>query len=194
MLTALRQLGCGVNVHGTTVTITGLGGQLKHHDAIEFFMGNAGTAMRPLTAALAVLGGDFTLKGVPRMHERPIGDLVDALRLLGCNIDYLGNDGFPPLHKTMSNKQWQQVFQAAYADFCERTDAADATKQHDGGAALSMLPMDPYAGESPAEFFAVVSEAFFELPQEIKRAYPEVYSQLTLFFRQDPAARQNGYF
>ncbi|MBU3648065.1 MAG: bifunctional 3-phosphoshikimate 1-carboxyvinyltransferase/cytidylate kinase [Limnohabitans sp.] len=98
MLAALRQLGCGVDVQGTTVTITGLGGQLKHHDAIEFFMGNAGTAMRPLTAALAVLGGDFTLKGVPRMHERPIGDLVDALRLLGCHIDYLGNDGFPPLH------------------------------------------------------------------------------------------------
>jgi 3-phosphoshikimate 1-carboxyvinyltransferase len=98
MLAALRQLGCGVECQGTTVTITGLGGQLKHHDAIAFFMGNAGTAMRPLTAALAVLGGDFTLNGVPRMHERPIGDLVDALRLLGCSIDYLGNDGFPPLH------------------------------------------------------------------------------------------------
>ena len=97
MLAALRQLGCGVDVQGTTVTIDGLGGQLQHHNAIEFFMGNAGTAMRPLTAALAVLGGDFTLKGVPRMHERPIGDLVDALRLLGCSIDYLGNEGFPPL-------------------------------------------------------------------------------------------------
>jgi 3-phosphoshikimate 1-carboxyvinyltransferase len=47
---------------------------------------------------LAVLGGDFTLKGVPRMHERPIGDLVDALRLLGCTIDYLGQEGYPPLH------------------------------------------------------------------------------------------------
>jgi 3-phosphoshikimate 1-carboxyvinyltransferase len=97
MLTALRQIGCHIDVTGATVAITGLGGQLKHGDAIEFFMGNAGTAMRPLTAALAVLGGDFTLKGVPRMHERPIGDLVDALRLLGCQIDYLGNDGFPPL-------------------------------------------------------------------------------------------------
>ena len=97
MLAALSQLGCGVDVQGTTVTITGLGGELKHHDAIEFFMGNAGTAMRPLTAALAVLGGNFTLKGVPRMHERPIGDLVDALRLLGCTIDYLGHEGFPPL-------------------------------------------------------------------------------------------------
>jgi 3-phosphoshikimate 1-carboxyvinyltransferase len=98
MLAALRQLGCGADIQGTTVTITGLGGQLKNHDAIEFFMGNAGTAMRPLTAALAVMGGDFILKGVPRMHERPIGDLVEALRLLGCSIDYLGNEGFPPLH------------------------------------------------------------------------------------------------
>ena len=97
MLAALLQLGCGVNEAGTTVTITGLGGQLQHTQPIEFFMGNAGTAMRPLTAALAVLGGDFTLKGVVRMHERPIGDLVDALRLLGCHIEYLGNDGFPPL-------------------------------------------------------------------------------------------------
>jgi 3-phosphoshikimate 1-carboxyvinyltransferase len=61
-------------------------------------MGNAGTAIRPLTAALAVLGGDFELRGVPRMHERPIGDLVDALRQLGCQIDYLGQDGYPPLH------------------------------------------------------------------------------------------------
>jgi len=97
MLAALRQLGCGVDVQGSTVTISGLGGRAWPTDAIEFFMGNAGTAMRPLTAALAVHGGDFTLKGVPRMHERPIGDLVDALRELGCAIDYLGNDGFPPL-------------------------------------------------------------------------------------------------
>jgi 3-phosphoshikimate 1-carboxyvinyltransferase len=97
VLQALRQLGCGVVVEGTTVHIEGLGGTLQHSQAIEFFMGNAGTAMRPLTAALAVLGGDFTLKGVARMHERPIGDLVDALRLLGCDIDYLGKEGFPPL-------------------------------------------------------------------------------------------------
>ena len=60
-------------------------------------MGNAGTAIRPLTAALAVMGGDYELRGVPRMHERPIGDLVDALRQLGCQIDYLGQEGFPPL-------------------------------------------------------------------------------------------------
>ena len=61
-------------------------------------MGNAGTAIRPLTAALAVMGGDFSLSGIPRMHERPIGDLVDALRQLGCHIDYVGQEGYPPLH------------------------------------------------------------------------------------------------
>ena len=100
MLTALRQLGCTVDSVEDTVRITGLGGQLDVHEA-SLFLGNAGTAMRPLTAALAVLaatqGGNFELKGVPRMHERPIGDLVDALRQLGCGIDYLANEGYPPL-------------------------------------------------------------------------------------------------
>jgi 3-phosphoshikimate 1-carboxyvinyltransferase len=96
MLFALRTLGCGVDESGGVVRITGLGGKLPVSQA-DLFLGNAGTAMRPLTAALAVLGGDFGLSGVPRMHERPIGDLVDALRQLGCHIDYLGNPGFPPL-------------------------------------------------------------------------------------------------
>ncbi|MDO9089305.1 MAG: bifunctional 3-phosphoshikimate 1-carboxyvinyltransferase/cytidylate kinase [Burkholderiaceae bacterium] len=97
MLDALRALGCGVTTQGTTTVIVGLGGELPAGPARRLFMGNAGTAMRPLTAALAVLGGDFELSGVPRMHERPIGDLVDALRQLGCAIDYLGQPGFPPL-------------------------------------------------------------------------------------------------
>ena len=96
MLAALRSLGCAVRQSGTNVEIDGLGGVIKNKQA-DLFMGNAGTAMRPLTAALAVLGGDFKLHGVPRMHERPIADLVDALRQLGCQIDYLANDGFPPL-------------------------------------------------------------------------------------------------
>ncbi len=96
MLTALRQLGCGVQQDGHTVVIDGIAGRLPS-TPIRFFMGNAGTAMRPLTAALALAGGDFELSGVPRMHERPIGDLVDALRPLGCTIDYLGNEGYPPL-------------------------------------------------------------------------------------------------
>ncbi|WP_298212205.1 bifunctional 3-phosphoshikimate 1-carboxyvinyltransferase/cytidylate kinase [Acidovorax sp.] len=100
MLDALRQIGCTVDEtagsNNNTVRITGLGGRTPQSPA-KLFMGNAGTAMRPLTAALALLGGEFELSGVPRMHERPIGDLVDALRQLGCQIDYLGNDGYPPL-------------------------------------------------------------------------------------------------
>jgi 3-phosphoshikimate 1-carboxyvinyltransferase len=96
MLAALKQLGCSVEQTGNTATIGGLDGKLRQRQG-KLFMGNAGTAMRPLTAALALMGGDFELSGVPRMHERPIGDLVDALRQLGCQIDYLGQDGFPPL-------------------------------------------------------------------------------------------------
>ena len=97
MLAALGQLGCGVRrIAPGQVEIDGLGGKPPPVSA-RLFLGNAGTAMRPLTAALAVLGGDFVMEGVPRMHERPIGDLVDALRALGCSIDYLGNDGYPPL-------------------------------------------------------------------------------------------------
>ena len=96
MLAALQKLGCTIEQSGNVATITGLGGKLANTSA-KLFMGNAGTAMRPLTAALAMLGGDFELSGVARMHERPIGDLVDALRQLGCSIDYLGNEGFPPL-------------------------------------------------------------------------------------------------
>jgi 3-phosphoshikimate 1-carboxyvinyltransferase len=110
MLQALRTLGCAMEQAGSTVTITGLAGQLPVKKA-DLFLGNAGTAMRPLTAALAVLGGDFTLGGIARMHERPIGDLVDALRLLGCQIDYLGNDGFPPLRIGMPTPTLDQPIQ-----------------------------------------------------------------------------------
>ena len=96
MLDALRTLGCGVAHRGAAVEITGLGGRAPASPA-KLFLGNAGTAMRPLAAALAVAGGDFELGGVDRMHERPIGDLVDALRQLGCEIEYLGAAGYPPL-------------------------------------------------------------------------------------------------
>ncbi|HYN61907.1 MAG TPA: bifunctional 3-phosphoshikimate 1-carboxyvinyltransferase/cytidylate kinase [Rubrivivax sp.] len=101
MLEALRTLGCTVQTepHGA-LRIEGLGGRLRVHEA-ALFLGNAGTAMRPLAAVLALLaatqGGRFELSGVPRMHERPIGDLVDALRALGCDVEDLGQAGYPPL-------------------------------------------------------------------------------------------------
>jgi len=101
MLEALAALDCRVeHLPNGVVRVHGLGGDLPVKTA-ELFLGNAGTAMRPLTAALAVLacqhGGQFDLSGVARMHERPIGDLVDALKQLGCPVTYLLNEGYPPL-------------------------------------------------------------------------------------------------
>jgi len=97
MLEALQALGVGVtSLGGEHWRIDGCAGRFPVK-AADLFLGNAGTAFRPLTAALALAGGDYTLRGVERMHERPIGDLVDGLRQLGADVTYLGNDGYPPL-------------------------------------------------------------------------------------------------
>lgn len=100
MLEGLRTLGVQWSRDGDTVTVDGMGGRVPIAQA-DLFLGNAGTAMRPLAAALALMaarhGGDYQLRGVPRMHERPIRDLVDALRGLGCQVDCLEQPGFPPL-------------------------------------------------------------------------------------------------
>ncbi len=98
MLDALATLGVGVERQSESddYAITGVSGAFPVKQA-ELFLGNAGTAFRSLTAACALSGGEYVLKGVARMHERPIGDLVDALRLLGAKIDYLGQEGYPPL-------------------------------------------------------------------------------------------------
>ncbi|WEF35758.1 3-phosphoshikimate 1-carboxyvinyltransferase [Pseudoduganella chitinolytica] len=105
MLGALRALGVEWTeepphaVNGTAQTIhrvRGTNGSFPNQEA-DLFMGNAGTAIRPLTAALAVIGGDYKVSGVARMHERPIGDLVDALNAVGAAIEYTGNPGYPPL-------------------------------------------------------------------------------------------------
>jgi 3-phosphoshikimate 1-carboxyvinyltransferase len=98
MLEALDALGVRCERQGETLDylVYGTGGHLPVKKA-DLFLGNAGTAFRPLTAALALMDGEYTLRGVPRMHERPIGDLVDALHALGADISYQGNAGYPPL-------------------------------------------------------------------------------------------------
>jgi 3-phosphoshikimate 1-carboxyvinyltransferase len=101
MLAALQRL--GVAVRGTpgagSLWVKGVAGPMSvpNADEVRLHLGNAGTAMRPLTAVLAAGRGTFVLEGVPRMHERPIGDLVEGLRQLGARVDYLDNAGFPPL-------------------------------------------------------------------------------------------------
>jgi 3-phosphoshikimate 1-carboxyvinyltransferase len=96
MLAALEQLGVKLKRDGDTCVVSGTRGAFTARTA-DLFLGNAGTAVRPLTAALAVNGGDYRVHGVPRMHERPIGDLVDGLRQIGAKIDYEASEGYPPL-------------------------------------------------------------------------------------------------
>ncbi|QWE11547.1 3-phosphoshikimate 1-carboxyvinyltransferase [Polynucleobacter sp. es-EL-1] len=97
MRNALRQLGLTVTDKADKVCVVeGCGGKFPVQDA-DLFMGNAGTAIRPLTAALAMQGGNYRLSGVPRMHERPIRDLVDGLRQVGAKIDYELQAGYPPI-------------------------------------------------------------------------------------------------
>jgi MtfA peptidase len=94
-------------------------------------------------------------------------------------LDMLNGEpnGFPPLHANMSRAAWAAAFTRAYEDFCAKVDA-DA-----------WLDIDDYASESPAEFFAVMSEVFFEAPHSLASLYPDVYAQLGQFYRQDPGAR-----
>ncbi|MGH8677547.1 MAG: 3-phosphoshikimate 1-carboxyvinyltransferase, partial [Burkholderiales bacterium] len=98
MLDALEKLGVDVTRADQSGTrrIAGCGGAFPSKKA-ELFLGNAGTALRPLTAVLALAGGHYTLSGVARMHERPIGDLVQALRTIGADICYSAREGFPPV-------------------------------------------------------------------------------------------------
>jgi 3-phosphoshikimate 1-carboxyvinyltransferase len=97
MLSALGTLGVScVPVQGREYRVTGAGGTFPVKSA-DLFLGNAGTAVRPLTAALAFSGGRYRVSGAPRMHERPIRDLVEALRDLGADVAYLGRQGCPPL-------------------------------------------------------------------------------------------------
>ena len=98
MLEALRKLGVSLTVSAdrAQVDVQGTGGALPMKSA-DLFLGNAGTAFRPISAVLAFAGGEYKLDGLPRMHERPIKDLVDALRRLDANVDYLRNEGYPPL-------------------------------------------------------------------------------------------------
>lgn len=99
MLNALTALGVQFSLSDdkTVCEITGVAGVFQHKEPLELFLGNAGTAMRPLTAALAVSNVDVTLTGEPRMYERPIGHLVDALLQWNADIEYLQHKDYPPL-------------------------------------------------------------------------------------------------
>ncbi len=121
-------------------------------------------------------GGPVLLSWFDRPEETDGMNVV--IHEFAHKLDMLNGppDGLPPLHEGMSRQAWADAFGPAYADFCARLDAGEETF------------IDPYAAEHPAEFFAVVSEVFFEAPQVLRAEYPVVYEQLRQFYRQDPAA------
>ncbi len=108
MRAALKTLGIKIDETDGDCVVQGCSGRLPNQQA-DLFMGNAGTAIRPLTAALAILGGNYRLHGVPRMHERPIGDLVDGLRMVGAQVAYEQQEGYPPLKITQGQIRTKEL-------------------------------------------------------------------------------------
>lgn len=147
------------------------------------------------------MAGEAWLGGPVILSYEDVALSADArARVAGYNVvihefahklDMLNGEpnGFPPLHRGMDAAAWKRAFSEGYGDFCRRVDAAERLPGRRVQAALDALPIDPYAAQSASEFFAVVSEAFFETPELLAPAYPAVYGQLRLFYRQDPRAR-----
>ncbi|MBV8030159.1 MAG: zinc-dependent peptidase [Betaproteobacteria bacterium] len=127
-------------------------------------------------AGEAMPGGPVVLSWDATAHD-PFMNVV--IHEFAHKLDMLNGaaDGVPPLHAGMNRDAWNAAFKEAYEGFCDAVDRGRDTW------------LDPYASEHPSEFFAVLSEAFFEDPMETRRRYPDVYDQLRLFYRQDPARR-----
>jgi Mlc titration factor MtfA (ptsG expression regulator) len=146
-------------------------------------------------AGEAWLGGPVVLSyedvALAGDQERRVAGYNVVIHEFAHKLDMRNGDpnGFPPLHPGMDAGLWKSAFSSAYRDFCARVDHADSLPEARAQAALDALPIDPYAADSAGEFFAVASEAFFETPELLQPAYPAVYEQLRLFYRQDPLRR-----
>ena len=166
----------------------------KTHDVMDEF-GVVHTTRDPLVGE-AWLGGPVVLSHADVAHTENAVDRGDGYNVVihefAHKLDMLNGEanGYPPLHRSMSKETWKRTFLAAYLAFCKQVDEAETLARRDGGRALDAIAIDPYAAESPAEFFAVISEVFFEMPQAVHDAFPAVYQQLKAFYKQDPLARQ----
>lgn len=131
-------------------------------------------------AGQAWLRGPVILSWADVEHAGDMDGMNVVIHEFAHKLDMLNGEanGFPPLHAGMNRQAWSQTFGAAYKDLCRRVKAGEHTE------------IDPYATESPGEFFAVVSEGFFEIPDIVRAVYPQVYEQLAQFYRQDPASRE----
>ncbi len=150
---------------------------------------------RDAMAGEAWLGGPVVLSyedvALSADERRRVAGYNVVIHEFAHKLDMRNGDpnGCPPLHRGMSAAAWKRALGAAYADFTARVAAAERLPRRRAQAALDALPIDPYAAEGADEFFAVASEAFFETPELLAPAYPAMYEQLRLFYRQDPAAR-----
>ena len=166
----------------------------KTHDVMDEF-GVVHTTRDPL-AGEAWLGGPVVLSHADVAHTENAVDRGDGYNVVihefAHKLDMLNGEanGYPPLHRGMSKETWKRTFLSAYLAFCKQVDGADALARRDGGKALDAILIDPYAAQSPAEFFAVISEVFFEMPEDVYEAFPAVYQQLKAFYKQDPLTRQ----
>ena len=166
----------------------------KTHDVVDEY-GVVHTTRDPL-AGEAWLGGPVVLSHADIAHTENAVDRGDGYNVVihefAHKLDMLNGEanGYPPLHRGMSKETWKRTFLAAYLAFCKQVDEADARAHKDGGRALDAIPIDPYASENPAEFFAVISEVFFEMPETVHATFPGVYQQLKAFYKQDPLARR----
>ena len=166
----------------------------KTHDVMDEF-GVVHTTRDPL-AGEAWLAGPVVLSHADVAHTENAVDRGDGYNVVihefAHKLDMLNGEanGYPPLHRGMSKETWKRTFLAAYLAFCKQVDEAKALARRDGGRALDAIAIDPYAAESPAEFFAVISEVFFEMPEAVHDAFPAVYQQLKAFYKHDPLARQ----
>jgi Mlc titration factor MtfA (ptsG expression regulator) len=150
---------------------------LRQHEVID----EAGVVhrSRDILAGESWLGGPLVLS----MADVETSGLADGVNVVlhefAHKLDMLNGDanGFPPLHRGMNSAEWARDFSTAYEDLCARIDAGEKTA------------IDPYAASDPAEFFAVLSEIFFETPALLHREYPAVYQQMRLFYRQHPLMR-----
>jgi hypothetical protein len=127
-------------------------------------------------AGEAMPGGPVVLSWDAAAHDAKMSVVIHEF---AHKLDMLRGepDGLPPLHPAMDRRAWRSAFEKAYVGFCDALERGKDTW------------MDPYAAEHPSEFFAVISEAFFQDPKETQRRYPDVYEQLRQFYRQDPATR-----
>jgi len=125
-------------------------------------------------AGEAMPGGPVVLSWDAAAHD-PLMNVV--IHEFAHKLDMLDGvaDGRPPLHAGMDGRAWQKAFEEAFKGLSDALERGRDTW------------LDPYAAEHPAEFFAVISEKFFEDPRATRRRYPDVYDQLKLFYRQDPA-------